>query len=162
MDGSATRNLGAVETPSGKGAGDENFPVGSRLISRALRPHVMAYYDFARAADDIGDNPDLAPEEKIARLDAFAAALDDRSLPTPARLAETFAATGVSVETATDLCAAFRQDAVKLRYADWDELMGYCRLSANPVGRFLLELHGEDREALPRSDALCSALQVLN
>jgi squalene synthase HpnC len=156
-----------VETPSGKGAADENFPVGSWLLPAALRPHVATYYAFARAIDDIADNPDLAAEDKIARLSAFEAALTDPAADRPglekaSRLRRSLAATGVTAARGTDLIAAFKQDAVKLRYADWDELIGYCRLSANPVGRYLLDLHGEDPAGYPASDALCTALQILN
>ena len=156
-----------VETPSGKGAADENFPVGSRLLSARLRPHVSAFYRFARAIDDIADNPALAADDKIARLDRFAAALSgddttDPALATAHRLRDSLAETGVPARHGLDLIAAFRQDAVKSRYDDWADLMGYCALSANPVGRYLLDLHGEDRGGWPASDALCSALQVIN
>jgi squalene synthase HpnC len=161
-----TASAGAVETPSGKGAGDENFPVGSFLIARALRPHVAAYYAFARAIDDIADNPALAPEEKLARLDAMDRALcEDTADPELAKaraLRRSLQATGVDFAHARDLVSAFRQDAVKGRYDDWADLMGYCDRSAAPVGRFLLELHGEDRRHFTFSDALCNALQVIN
>lgn len=157
----------SVETPSGKGAGDENFPVGSWLLPKALRPHVAVFYRFARAIDDIADNPALDPEDKIARLDRFEAALldaDERdpALETAWRMRDSLAATAVTARHCQDLIAAFRQDAVKLRYDDWEDLLGYCRLSANPVGRYLLDLHGEDPAGYPASDALCSVLQVLN
>jgi len=156
-----------VETPSGKGAADENFPVGSWLLPAALRPHVATYYAFARAIDDIADNPALAAEDKIARLAAFEAALVDPAADRPglekaSRLRASLAATGVTAARGTDLVAAFKQDAVKRRYADWAELIGYCRLSANPVGRYLLDLHGEDPAGYAASDALCTALQILN
>ena len=159
--------MASVETPSGKGAGDENFPVGSWLLPRRLRPHVAAYYAFARAADDIADNGALDPAEKVARLDRFKAAVtgaapDDPELAKAHRLRRSLQETGVPVRHAVDLLHAFKMDATKLRYRDWDDLMGYCELSANPVGRFLLDLHGEDRAIYPASDALCSALQVLN
>lgn len=153
----------AVETPSGKGAADENFPVGSLLIARGLRPHVMRFYAFARAADDIADNPALSRSEKIARLDAFEASLTlEGPLDKPRRLAESCRATGVTDRHGRDLLAAFRQDAIKRRYHDFDELLAYCELSANPVGRFLLDLHGEDPAGYPVSDALCTVLQILN
>ncbi|WP_299619409.1 squalene synthase HpnC [Pelagibius sp.] len=157
----------AVETPSGKGAADENFPVGSWLLPAALRPHVATYYAFARAIDDIADNPELSAEDKIARLSLFDTALLDASEDRPglekaARLRDSLAATAVPSARGSDLVAAFKQDAVKLRYADWGELLGYCRLSANPVGRYLLDLHGESPEGYASSDALCTALQVLN
>ena len=156
-----------IETPSGKGAADENFPVGSWLLPAALRPHVATYYAFARAIDDIADNPALAAEDKIARLAAFEAALVDPAADRPglekaSRLRASLAATGVTAARGTDLVAAFKQDAVKRRYADWGELIGYCRLSANPVGRYLLDLHGEDPAGYAASDALCTALQILN
>ncbi|MEC9346399.1 MAG: squalene synthase HpnC [Pseudomonadota bacterium] len=156
----------AIETPSGKGATDENFPVGSFLLARPLRPHVATFYAFARAADDIADNPALAPQQKIDRLDAFEHALvhgsDDPELAKADRLRNSLAASRVTPAHARDLLAAFRQDAVKTRYASWDELMAYCRLSASPVGRYLLDLHGEDPADYAVSDPLCDALQVIN
>ena len=161
----------APDVASGKGRADENFPVGSRLISAAHRPHVHAYYGFARAIDDIADNDLLAPEAKIARLDAMEAALlgTDAAVGShPAELAHahrlraSLAVTGVDPVTATDLIVAFRQDAVKHRYESWDELLDYCRYSANPVGRYLLALHGEGKAPLAASDALCTSLQILN
>ncbi|NVN41905.1 squalene/phytoene synthase family protein, partial [Ameyamaea chiangmaiensis] len=160
---------GTEDLSSGKGAGDENFPVGSILISRRLRPHVKAYYDFARVIDDIVDNAVLTPEAKIARLDAMGEVVRGERPPIPRRdvmtahaLHETFRITGVPVETATDLIVAFRRDAVVGRYQSWDALLDYCRYSANPVGRFLLMLHGEPVATFGPSDALCSSLQVLN
>jgi hydroxysqualene synthase len=158
----------SVETPSGKGAGDENFPVGSFLIARPLRPHVAAYYAFARAIDDIADNPELAPSDKLERLDAMDRALRDGTRKTDPAFAKAHALrrclldTGIDFAHASDLVSAFKQDAVKGRYDDWAELMDYCNRSAAPVGRFLLELHGEDRRHFAYSDALCNALQVIN
>ncbi|MGD1878079.1 MAG: squalene synthase HpnC [Kiloniellaceae bacterium] len=156
-----------VETPSGKGAANENFPVGSWLLPAKLRPHVATYYAFARAIDDIADNPALAPDDKIARLSAFEAALLDPTADRPGvekagRLRASLAATGVPAARGTDLSAAFMQEAVKRRYDDCGELIGYCRLSANPVGRYLLDLHGEDPAGYGASDALCTVLQILN
>src|SRR3546814_3843453 len=89
-------------------------------------------------------------------------AADGPGLEKATRLRLSLAATGVAAARGTDLIAAFKQDAVKRRYADWGELLGYCRLSANPVGRYLLDLHGEDPAGYAASDALCSALQILN
>lgn len=157
----------SVEAPSGKGAGDENFPVGSWLVAARLRSHVAAFYAFGRAADDIADHPTLAPEDKIDRLDRFEAAIlgvetGDAALGKAHRLRRSLEATGVGARHCTDLLAAFKQDATKHRYADWAELMDYCARSANPVGRFLLDLHGESPGGYPASDALCSALQVIN
>ena len=154
-----------VETPSGKGRGAENFPVGSLLIRRELRPHVHAFYRFARNADDIADNPGLTPEDKIRRLDRMAAILDGGSgedSPATSAMRQSLIETGITSQHCHDVLHAFRLDAVKLRYRDWDDLMAYCRYSASPVGRQLLDLHAESRDTWPASDALCSALQVLN
>jgi hydroxysqualene synthase len=161
----STNPGGNVETPSGKGRGGENFPVGSWLIRRDLRAHVHAFYRFARNADDIADNPALDAAEKIRRLDRMAAVLDGASggdAPAAAAMRESLAATGTTALHCHDLLRAFRLDAEKRRYRDWDDLMGYCRYSAAPVGRQLLDLHRESRSAWPASDALCAALQVLN
>jgi farnesyl-diphosphate farnesyltransferase len=160
--GDATEN---VETWSGKNRGDENFPVGSLLISRALRPHVHAFYSFARNADDIADSGTLPPDDKIARLDTMEAVLLGRrqsGSPSALRLRASLAATGVTTRHATDLLIAFRRDATQHRYASWDELHDYCRYSAMPVGRHVLDLHGEDPATHAPSDALCTSLQVLN
>ncbi|MEM6491792.1 MAG: squalene synthase HpnC [Pseudomonadota bacterium] len=155
-----------VEKNSGKGAVDENFPVGSLLIAKPLRPTVMAYYAFARAADDIADDADLPAEDKVARLDRFEDGLmgrdDDPALATARRCGAALSAAEVDLRHAADLLSAFRQDATKTRYADWGELMDYCSRSASPVGRFLLALHGEDEAGFAASDPLCDALQVLN
>ena len=157
----------SVETPSGKSAADENFPVGSRLLAARLRPHVSAFYAYARAIDDIADNPDLDPCAKVERLDGFARAVSgveasDPAFRTAHELRRSLAATGVTHRHCVDLTLAFKQDATKLRYDDWDDLVGYCNFSAAPVGRYLVDLHGESAGAYPASDALCNALQVLN
>ena len=163
MDQLVAARPGTVETPSGKSAGDENFPVASLLVSRRLRPHVACFYAFARAADDIADNPALTPEDKVRRLDLFEAGLDGRpGVVAATALRASLAETGVPDRHARDILAAFRQDATKRRYRDWDDLVGYCALSANPVGRYLMDLHGEDRALWHPSDALCTALQILN
>lgn len=156
-----------VEMPSGKGAGDENFPVGSWLLPAELRPHVMAFYQFVRAADDVADHAKLSPDDKLARLDVFERALlGDREalilLPKAETLRESLASSGVDDRHALDLLNAFKKDATKTRYDDWQDLLGYCALSASPVGRFLLDLHGESGELHRLSDPLCDALQVLN
>lgn len=157
---------GAAETPSGKGAGDENFPVGSFLLPRRLRPHVATFYAFARAIDDVADNGSLSADEKIRRLKGFDAVLKGESelagYEKAAALRASMAETGVTTQHGSDLIAAFLQDAVKLRYKTWEELLGYCALSANPVGRYLLDLHGEDKSAYRYSDALCTVLQIVN
>jgi squalene synthase HpnC len=154
-----------VESWSGKDRGDENFPVGSLLIRRDLRAHVHAFYAFARNADDIADSSTLAADDKIARLDAMEDVLlgrSDAGSPSAMRLRASLAETGVSPRHSTDLLIAFRRDATKLRYGNWDELLDYCRYSAMPVGRYVLDLHGEDRATWEPSDALCTSLQVLN
>jgi hydroxysqualene synthase len=154
-----------IETPSGKWRSAENFPVGSFLIRPDLRAHVHAFYRFARNADDIADNPALTADDKVRRLDRMAAILDGASgseSPAASAMRASLIETGVSAEHCHDVLRAFRLDATKLRYCDWDDLMAYCRYSASPVGRQLLDLHGEGRDAWSASDALCSALQVLN
>lgn len=150
--------------PAAKTSRDENFPVGSWLIAAPLRPHIAAFYAFARAADDVADDPALTSRVKLSRLDCFAEDLDGRpAVPAEAaRMRVSFAATAVSPRHGHDLLDAFRQDATKSRYADWTELLGYCDRSAAPVGRYLLDLHGEDRGLWPAADALCNALQILN
>ena len=157
--------LDSVETWSGKGRTDENFPVGSALIRPALRPHVHAFYAFARNADDIADSPELDAADKLRRLERMEAVLTgtaDGGSPSAAALRTSLAETGVTPRHALDLLAAFRQDATKRRYADWEELHDYCCLSAMPVGRHVLDLHGEDPATHTPSDSLCAALQVLN
>ena len=154
-----------VEAWSGKTRTDENFPVGSRLLARRMRRHMHAYYDFARNADDIADSPDLAPEEKIVRLDIMEEVLLGKRLegsPSAAKLRRSLNETGVSSVHATDLLVAFRQDATKQRYETFDELYNYCRYSAVPVGRYVIDLHGESHGCYRASDALCISLQLLN
>jgi hydroxysqualene synthase len=155
----------SIETPSGKWRSAENFPVGSFLIRRDLRPHVHAFYRFARNADDIADNPALSADEKIRRLDRMAAILDGAAgddSPAAKAMRESLVETRMTAQHCHDVLHAFRLDVTKLRYHDWNDLMAYCYYSASPVGRQLLDLHSESRETWPASDALCSALQVLN
>lgn len=143
----------------------ENFPVASILIAPQHRAVILAYYQFARGADDVGDNRLLSPQQKLDGLDAFEATLTGKSdavaaaLPLRAALA---ANRRLSPRHALDLLTAFRMDTVKTRYASWDELMNYCAFSAAPVGRFVLNVHGESETTWASSDALCSALQVIN
>ena len=163
-----SESAASVEAWSGKNRGDENFPVGSWLIRRDLRVHVHAFSRFARNADDIADSPVLSPEDKIRRLNRMAEILEgvpgpvDAESPAAVAMRTSLAETGVTAQHCHDVLHAFRQDAVKPRYRDWDDLMDYCRYSAAPVGRQLLDLHGEGHDTWPSSDALCSALQVLN
>jgi hydroxysqualene synthase len=152
------------EALSGKGAGDENFPVASWLLSEKRRGPILAFYRFVRAADDVADHPSLSPETKLKLLDDLDDALTGRGAPDPHAepLRISLSQTGLSPKHALDLLKAFRLDARKNRYANWSELMDYCALSAAPVGRFVLDVHGEDPSMWPASDALCSALQVIN
>jgi squalene synthase HpnC len=142
----------------------ENFPVASLLIAPRHRPTILAFYRFVRAADDIADSPVLSAPEKVARLDRLEAGLLGADDPAPEALTlrRALAARNLSPRHAQDLLTAFRTDATKLRYRDWDDLIGYCTYSAMPVGRFVLDVHGEDRRTWPASDALCAALQIIN
>lgn len=154
-----------VEAWSGKDRQDENFPVGSLLVSRKYREPIHCFYTFARNADDIADSPLLSPEEKLARLGVMEDVLMGRR-KTGSRsalaLCASLARTGMTSRHGTDLLIAFRRDATKLRYANIDELYDYCLYSAAPVGRYVLDLHGESQESHAPSDALCTALQILN
>ena len=149
---------------SGKGEGDENFPVASALIAARHRPVVLAFYRVARLSDDVADHPALAPAEKLRRLSAVEASLTGASQAVPAAVAlrQVLADRTLTNQHMLDLLTAFQRDAVKTRYTDWGELMAYCRYSAAPVGRFMLDVHGEARSTWPASDALCAALQVIN
>ncbi len=142
----------------------ENFPVGSFLIRAELRPHIHAYYNFARAADDIGDDPLMEADEKIKRLTRFDECLNENGedVAVAVALRESLAQSKVSSGHALELLRAFKQDAVKRRYQNWHELLDYCRYSASPVGRYVLALHGVGEKAWPANDALCTALQVIN
>lgn len=156
--------ISATEARSGKSHGDENFPVASRLVSPRHRAPILAFYRFVRAADDVADHPGLPPEEKLALLDGLQAALTGAGPPDPEAepLRRALAERKLSARHALDLLDAFRLDARKNRYADWGELMGYCALSAMPVGRFVLDVHGEPQTTWAASDSICAALQVNN
>ncbi|MBO6521920.1 MAG: squalene synthase HpnC [Rhodospirillales bacterium] len=167
MNTSAPLPEAAIETPSGKDAAYENFPVDSFLLPPRARPHVAVFYRYARAIDDIADNPDLDADEKIRRLEGFAAAVRgdagvESAFETGTRMRDSLLASGVPERHCLDLVDAFKQDAVKSRYDDWDDLMGYCLRSAAPVGRYLIDLTGGTTDDYASSDALCNALQVIN
>ncbi|HEX3367565.1 squalene synthase HpnC [Phenylobacterium sp.] len=149
---------------SGKSAGDENFPVASHLIAARHRPAILAFYEFARTADDIADHETLPAGEKLDRLEALRATLvgEADAEPVAVALRQVLAERGLPATHALDLLVAFRQDAETARYSTWNALMGYCRYSAAPVGRMVLEIHGEPAETWAASDALCAALQVIN
>ncbi|WP_366657967.1 squalene/phytoene synthase family protein [Fodinicurvata sp. EGI_FJ10296] len=157
---------------------DESFPVASRLLGREIRPVVLAFYRFARSADDIADDPARDRPTALADLGRIEQALrpesdnagrgdDDPVVAAGVAAARDFSRLagerGISDRHARDLLVAFRRDIAGMSYETWDDLMDYCRWSAVPVGRFLLDLHGEadgaNREAV---DGLCAALQILN
>jgi squalene synthase HpnC len=149
---------------SGKGHRDENFPVASFLIAARHRPAVLAFYRFVRFADDIADHPTALPEEKLRLLEEMRATLagDSDASPEGVNLRAVLAEKNLTPVHALDLLEAFRRDVTKLHYRDWDDLLDYCRYSAMPVGRFVLDVHGESRDTWPANDALCAALQIIN
>lgn len=147
----------------------ENFPVASLLLPRELRHPVGVIYRFARKADDFADEGDDPPAARLGRLDAYRLELEGIEAGRPSAdplfrdLAQVVRAYGLPVQLLRDLLDAFSQDVVKNRYADFDEVLHYCRRSANPVGRLLLRLFGRaspENDAL--SDRICSALQLIN
>lgn len=154
----------AATLASGKGHKDENFPVASFMLKREHRAPVMAFYHFARAADDVADNESAPAEERLAMLGAMRSTLAGTSDVN----AEALALRGVltdyklSPQHGLDLLTAFEQDCTVNRMATWDQLIDYCRVSAMPVGRYVLDVHHEDRSTWAASDALCAALQVIN
>jgi len=153
-----------AELQSGKTHRDENFPVASFLIAPKHRAPVLAFYNFVRAADDVADNAATPPEEKLALLEQMRASLIGESdgVAQGVALRAILKERNLPVVHALDLLEAFRRDCTKLRYQDWDDLIDYCRYSAMPVGRFVLDVHGEDKSLWPANDALCAALQVIN
>jgi squalene synthase HpnC len=149
---------------SGKGHTDENFPVASVLIHPRHRAPILAFYRFVRAADDVADNATAAPEVKLEALERLRLGLvgEADGPPEAVALREQLQARGLTDRHGLDLLEAFRRDVTKLRYADWYDLIDYCRWSAMPVGRFVLDVHGESQDLWPANDALCAALQVIN
>jgi len=149
---------------SGKGHRDENFPVASVLIAPRHRPVVLAFYRVARMSDDIADHPTAPPAEKLARLQAIERSVTGEAdaVPAAVTLRRALEERELGAQHILDLLEAFRRDVGKARYADWAELMDYCRYSAAPVGRFVLDVHGESRATWAASDGLCAALQVIN
>ncbi len=147
----------------------ENFPVASILLPRRLRKPVAAIYHFARAADDIADEGDLSNEERLKQLDGFRAELariaNNETALTPLfqNLAAEIHKHDLPMQPFHHLLDAFSQDVVKKRYADFGDLLDYCRLSANPVGNLLLHLYEEATPVnIAYSDAICTALQIIN
>jgi squalene synthase HpnC len=156
--------LDAAQHRSGKGSGDENFPVASWLVAPPYRRPILAFYDFVRIADDIADHASLSEAEKLGHLDRLEASLLGRDDHNPAgvTLRAALAERNLSAQHAQDLLKAFRQDVTKHRYANWDELIDYCRYSAMPVGRFVLDVHGESRSTWAAADNVCAVLQIIN
>ena len=146
----------------------ENFPVASRFLPRAMRPHIAAIYAFARTADDYADEPGIAKDERLRLLDAWArqlaAAGSDPGLdPIFVALGQTIRECRLPVTLFEDLLSAFRQDVTTTRYDTWESVLDYCRRSANPVGRLVLRVGGYDDARLDaQSDAVCTALQLAN
>lgn len=147
----------------------ENFPVASILLPRRLVPAVEAIYAFARSADDLADEGDAVPEVRLGALHAYEQALDaigrgePQTDPMFARLSTIVGQYHLHLQPMRDLLSAFKQDVVTHRYADYEALLDYCRRSANPVGRLMLALYGHsDAQSLAESDAICTALQLIN
>lgn len=147
----------------------ENFPVASRLLPKRLRRPIAVIYAFARSADDLADEGDVTPTERLAQLDAYRQQLDaiaqDMASEHPIfiALADIIARHKLPLMLFHDLLSAFSQDVTQQRYSDFNEVLNYCRRSANPVGRLLLHLHGAaSAENLQFSDHICSALQLIN
>jgi squalene synthase HpnC len=149
---------------SGKGDRDENFPVASWIIHPRHRALILAYYNFVRTADDIADHASLPADEKLRYLDLLEAELLGKgdTQAEAVTLRRALAERGMAPRHALDVLIAFRMDVTKLRYENWDEVIHYCRYSAMPVGRFMLDVHGESTSTWAASDALCAGLQINN
>ena len=154
----------ASELRSGKTHRDENFPVASWIIHPRHRPLILSFYNFVRTADDIADHATLAASEKLAYLDLLEAELLGKgdTQKEAVDLRDALAARAMSPRHALDVLIAFRMDVTKIRYENWDEVIHYCRYSAMPVGRFMLDVHGESTSTWAASDALCAGLQINN
>ena len=154
----------ASDLRSGKTHRDENFPVASWIIHPRHRALILAFYNFVRTADDIADHAKLPADEKLRYLDLLEADLLGKgdTQTEAVRLRTALAERGLPPRHALDLLTAFRMDVTKLRYENWDEVMHYCRYSAMPVGRFVLDVHSESASTWPASDALCAGLQINN
>jgi hydroxysqualene synthase len=154
----------ASELRSGKTHRDENFPVASWIVHPRNRAVILAFYNFVRTADDIADHASLGAPDKLAYLDLLEAELlgGGDSQPEAVNLRQALALRSMPPRHALDVLTAFRMDVTKLRYESWDEVINYCRYSAMPVGRFMLDVHGESTSTWPASDALCAGLQINN
>jgi squalene synthase HpnC len=160
----ALKMTNASEWRSGKGHRDENFPVASWIIHPRHRSLILAFYNFVRTADDIADHATLSGDEKLALLDLMESELLGKggSQMEAVNLRRALAERGMPPRHALDVLIAFRMDVTKLRYETWDEVIHYCRYSAMPVGRFMLDVHGENTSTWTASDALCAGLQINN
>jgi hydroxysqualene synthase len=154
----------ANELRSGKTHRDENFPVASWIIHPRHRALILAFYNFVRTADDIADHATLGERDKLSYLDLLEAELRGRggTQPEAVNLRQALAERSMPPRHALDVLTAFRMDVTKLRYENWEELIHYCRYSAMPVGRFMLDVHGESTSTWAASDALCAGLQINN
>ena len=154
----------ASELRSGKTHRDENFPVASWIIHPRHRALILAFYNFVRTADDIADHATLAADKKLVYLDLLEAELLGKgdTQKEAVSLRNALAERAMSPRHALDVLIAFRMDVTKLRYENWDEVIHYCRYSAMPVGRFMLDVHGESTSTWAASDALCAGLQINN
>lgn len=154
----------ASELRSGKTHRDENFPVASWIIHPRHRALILAFYNFVRTADDIADHATLEPSEKLRLLDLLEAELLGRgdTQNEAVNLRRALAERAMPPRHALDVLIAFRMDVTKPRYESWDEVIHYCRYSAMPVGRFMLDVHGESTSTWAASDALCAGLQINN
>jgi hydroxysqualene synthase len=154
----------ASELRSGKTHRDENFPVASWIIHPRHRALILAFYNFVRTADDIADHATLGERDKLNYLDLLEAELlgQGDSQPEAVNLRAALAQRSMPPRHALDVLIAFRMDVTKLRYENWDEVIHYCRYSAMPVGRFMLDVHGESTSTWAASDALCAGLQINN
>jgi len=154
----------ASDLRSGKTHRDENFPVASWIIHPRHRALILAFYNFVRTADDIADHATLGAEEKLRLLDLLEAELLGKgdTQPEAIKLRQALAERSMPPRHALDVLIAFRMDVTKLRYENWDEVIHYCRYSAMPVGRFMLDVHGESTSTWTASDALCAGLQINN
>ncbi|MGB8398238.1 squalene synthase HpnC [Bradyrhizobium sp.] len=154
----------ASELRSGKTHRDENFPVASWIIHPRHRALILAFYNFVRTADDIADHATLDAQEKLRLLDLLEAELLGKgdSQKEAVKLRDALAERAMPPRHALDVLIAFRMDVTKLRYENWDEVIHYCRYSAMPVGRFMLDVHGESTSTWAASDALCAGLQINN
>lgn len=141
----------------------ENFPVASLLLPAPLRKPIEVIYRFARSADDFADEGDDPPEVRLRKLNDYRGQLAAPSDPLLRDVAKIIREHGLPVELFADLLDAFSQDVTRKRYADFSELLDYCRRSANPVGRLLLHLFKRTSDSnLRASDAICTALQLIN